>query len=116
VRKKAGKKVAAKKRKGACQIRLLAAGGAFPARFAVSSAAKPRICWRNEADRGLTISFPDFWPFVEPPEPIQVKAGKNSKKYTMHSGTGAGPYDYLIQPDLTSAGSPGDPPGLDVGP
>ena len=74
-----------------------------------------RVRWWNKDDRGHTLSF-TIWPFVEPPEPIKIEAGKKSGWYTVYAGTSERSYDYAIKPTINPASGPPDEPDIVVGP
>jgi len=65
------------------------------------------VRWNNQADRGITIVFTN-WPFVEPPENIQIEAGKMSEWFHIYLATGVAGYSYTVTPPL-AVGPPGEP-------
>jgi hypothetical protein len=103
-----------KKAKGAdLEIHLVTEVGADPswptAKKNKAAGAPDRVRWINETDRGRTLTFTK-WPFVEPPAPIAIAAGKKSPWYTLYPEITNGPYDYHIEPAIvSSSGPPGDP-------
>ncbi len=82
-----------------------------PYAITLSSSDWNRVRFDNQADRGITVTFPS-WPFLEAPTPIPMEAGKKSKWFNIPPGELAGRFDYSMSPDLLSGDSFPDPPGL----
>ena len=72
-----------------------------------------RVRWSNEAPRGVTLSF-QTWPFVEPPQLIQIAAGRKSGWFTVYQGTVSTRYGYTVTPSLIPPGTPPDSPAVIV--
>jgi hypothetical protein len=66
-----------------------------------------KVRWKNDAHRGIAIVFTD-WPFVEPPGPIEIKAGATSDWYQVYEATPIADYPYSVTPPL-ALGPPGEP-------
>jgi hypothetical protein len=112
--KKAKKKPAKKSAKDILII-LRDLDGAVPTE-ATAKSNKPngpgdKVRWSNETDRGLTLTF-SAWPFVEPPQDIQIDAGDKSPKFTVYASGNAGRYGYSINPVINPAYGPPDSPAV----
>jgi hypothetical protein len=125
-RKKAGRKKAGRKKKAAkkkvakgrrkCPIRLTSRGPS-PRVYRVVGVATTRkkVCWYNETDETVEITFDTSWPFTQARRVIRVRPKKNSAKFTLAEPASRRKFAYSLAPDATPSGL-SDPPGLDVGP
>jgi hypothetical protein len=100
---------------GEKEVSFLSSGGLDLVHVPLSRAHGDRVRWSNQDDRGHSISFTD-WPFAEPPEVIQIRAGEKSHWYTVYAKQGDGKYEYSIDPQLKpAANGPPDTPSVEVG-
>ena len=79
-----------------------------PEEMPVSRSASGSMCFWNDTDRGRTVHF-DLWPFVEPPQDIQIKKHKTSPCFHVAPNQPLGGYQYSVSPPLNPGGPPGEP-------
>jgi plastocyanin len=98
-----------KKNRKNITIELKAGVGAVPEVPTASKNPGDRVRWWNRTDRGHTIVFTN-WPFVEPPQLIEIAKGAKSPWFTIYDQTLNTLYDYAIDPSINPpSGAPGDP-------
>jgi hypothetical protein len=75
----------------------------------LSQGKKEGVFWDNGTDRGRTIRFKlQEWPFVEPPQDIQIPAGAKSKCFHIYQGAAKYyPFTYTVDPTLVPLNQPG---------
>ena len=86
--------------------------GPQPDPVTLSELHKQGVRWHNVTDRGRTLTFTKGWPFVEPPQEIQVAAGKKTKLFHIYQGAPKlFPFEYSVAPTLVlgTGPGPGDP-------
>lgn len=79
-----------------------------PEEMHVSRGAAGSMCFQNDTSRGRTVHF-DLWPFVEPPQDIQIKKHKTSPCFHIDPNQPLGGYQYSVTPALNPGGPPGEP-------
>lgn len=103
------------KKEGKCwEVNILDQIGAQPDQPLLSESGGDSVRFTNSTGRGHTLEFRfDTWPFLEPPQFIQLDPGKKSAKFHISPQTPTlVPIPYKIQPPVEpppNKPGPGDP-------